>query len=181
VLIDDDLLDAHILILEGLSYCVDPGRGGDLHLEAGETLSHEIDEVRDAEGDGVRPRLIDPLKKFDQLSVALFGILEISNAGSIQKVTEFQAIFVAGPDKSLHIISIHLGQDKAGSCPSDNIEREFTEEGIDGCPFQSFRKCKIPVGPHPKFHIELKINMEESLFSRVGKLQRPPQNKKGAQ
>jgi hypothetical protein len=140
MLIDDDLLDPHLFILEGLSHRVDPGGGGDLYLEAGETFPHEIDEVRDAEGDSVRPRLIDPLKKFDQLSVTLFGILEVSDARSVQEVTEFQAIFVAGPDESLHIISIYLGQDKTGSCSSNNIEGEFTEESIDRCPFESFRK-----------------------------------------
>jgi hypothetical protein len=168
MLIDDDLLDPHLFILEGLSHRVDPGSGGDLHLEAGEALSHEIDEVRDAEGDGVRPRLIDPLKKFDQLSIAFFGILEVSNAGGVQKVTEFQTIFVADLDKSLDIIPIHLGQDKTGACPSDNIEGEFTEESIHRCSFEGFRKRQIPVGPHPKFHNKTKINMGESFFSREG-------------
>ena len=53
VFIDDDLLNAHVLILKGLPHRVDPGCGGDLDLQTGKAFSHQIDEVRNADGDRV--------------------------------------------------------------------------------------------------------------------------------
>ncbi len=130
MLIDNDLLDSHRFILKGLPHGINPGRGGDLDLEARKTFPHEIDEVRDAHGDRIRAGLVDPFQKVNQLSITFSGVLQVSKTGGVQQVAEFQPSFVAGPYVSLHIFSIHLGQDKPGSRSPHNIEGKFPEEGI---------------------------------------------------
>ena len=60
MLVDDDLLNAHVLILEGFSDRIDASRGGDLPLQTGKAFSYKIDEVREANRDRIRSRLINP-------------------------------------------------------------------------------------------------------------------------
>ena len=133
--IDDDLLNAHVLVLEGLPHRIDTGRGGDLHLQTGKALSYEIDEVRDANRDGISSRLINPFQKLDDLPISFFGILKVSEAGSIKQVTEFEPSLIAGLDISPDMVSVDLRKDKSRPCASHHVEGEFAEKSVDGCPF----------------------------------------------
>ncbi len=166
VLIDDDLFYPHFLILDGLPDRIDPGRRRDFDFQPWEAFSHEIDEVGDTHRHRVGPRFIDPFEKLDQLSVTLPGVLEVSKARSIEKVAKLQAFFVAGPDIPFDIIAVDLRQDKAGPCPTHDIEGEFPEEGIDRCSLEGIDQAKIPVRSNPEFHDNFKGNTALFLFSR---------------
>jgi hypothetical protein len=133
--VDDDLLNAHVLILEGFPDRIDPSRGGDLHLETGKAFSHKIDEIRQANRDRIRSGPINPFQKLDELSISFLGILKVPKAGGIEQVTEFEPSFMAGFDISLDMVSVDLRKDKSRPCASYYIEGELSEEGIDGCPF----------------------------------------------
>jgi hypothetical protein len=137
VLINDDLLHPHVFILEGLSYGIDPRGRGDFYFEARKTFSHKVDQIGHTHGHCIGPGTVDPFKKFDELSIALFGILEVSKAGSIKKIAELQPSIVASLDVCFHIPSFNLRKNKTGPCPTDNIEGEFAEESIYRCPFDS--------------------------------------------
>jgi hypothetical protein len=43
MLIDDDFLNPHILVLKGLSDSIDPGCGRDFDVEAGKPLPYKVD------------------------------------------------------------------------------------------------------------------------------------------
>jgi hypothetical protein len=53
--VNDDLLDSHIFILQGLSDRIDTGCGGDLHFKAGKSFSHQVDEIGHTDGDRICP------------------------------------------------------------------------------------------------------------------------------
>jgi hypothetical protein len=133
--IDDDLFNTHVFVLEGFPDCIDASCGRDLHLQAGKALSYKIDEVREANRDRVRSGSIDPFQELDELSISFLGIFEVSKAGGIEQITEFQPSLVTGLNVSFHMFSVDLWQDNAGSRPSDDIEGELAEERIDRCPF----------------------------------------------
>jgi hypothetical protein len=133
--VDDDLLNAHVLVLKGFPDRIDASRGGDLHLQTGKAFSYKIDEVRDTNRDRIRSGLINPLQKLDELSISFFGILKVSEAGGIEQVAEFQPSLMAGLDISPDMVSVDLREDKSRSCASHHVKGEFAEEGIDGCPF----------------------------------------------
>jgi hypothetical protein len=78
--------------------------------------------------------------------------LEVSKAGSVEEIAELQSPVVARPDVCFHIGSSDLGKNKTGSCPADDIEREFAEEGIYRGPFHSVEEGNIPIGTHSEFH-----------------------------
>lgn len=143
--INDDLFHAHVFILEGLSDRVDPGYCGDLDLETWEAFSHQIDKVGNPDGDRISPRFVNPFDELDQLSIAFSGILEISEAGSIEEITELQAFFMTGVDITLDVIAIDLGQDKARPCSSHDVEGKLAKEGIDRGSLEGIDQGKIPV------------------------------------
>jgi hypothetical protein len=107
--VDDNFLNAHVLVLEGFPDGIDAGRGGDLHLQTGKTFFYKIDEVREANRDCIRSGLINPFQKFDELSIPFLGVLKVSEAGGIEQVTEFQASLMAGLDVTPDIVSVDLG------------------------------------------------------------------------
>jgi hypothetical protein len=131
MLIDDDLLSAHGFILKGFSHGIHTGCGGNLHLQPGKPFFDEIDEIGNTEGNGIRSCSVDPLQKFDQLSITFSGILKVSQARGIEEITEFQSSLVASPDITFYVSSVDLWQDKPRSCSSHDIEGKFAEKGID--------------------------------------------------
>jgi len=53
--VNDDFLDSHIFILLGLSDRIDTGCRGDLHFKAGNSFSHQVDEIGHTDGDRICP------------------------------------------------------------------------------------------------------------------------------
>jgi hypothetical protein len=149
VFVNDNFFYPHVFILEGFSYGVDPCGRGDFYFESRKTFSHEIDQIRNAHGHSVSPGSVDPFKKLDQLSIAFLGILEVTKAGSIEKIAELQPSFVARPDVGFHILSFDLRKNKPRPCPADNIKRELAEKSIYRCPLYSIQEGNIPIGTHP--------------------------------
>ena len=145
VFINDNLFHSHLLILEGLADRVDPGRGGDFDLQAGKSLSHEIDEVRNAYRHCICARFVDPFEKLDQLPVTFSGILEVSEAWGVEKVAKFQAFLMAGLNIPFDVTAVDLGQNKAGPGSSHNVKGKLPEERIDGRPLKGIDQGKIPI------------------------------------
>jgi len=140
MLVDDDLLHSHILILKGFPHRVHTGGGGDLHLEARKTLPDEIDEVRDADGNSIRSGPIDPFEKLDQFSITFSGILKVSKTGGIEEITEFQSSLMASLDISVYKFSVDLRKDITGSCSPHRIVGKFAKEGVDGGALQGVKR-----------------------------------------
>src|SRR5512136_1639215 len=116
--VDDDLLNTHVLVLEGFPDRIDASRGGDLHLQTGKAFSYKVDEVREANRHRICSRLINPFQELDELSISFFGILKVSKAGGIEQVAEFQPSLMAGIDISPDKVSVDLGEDESRPCAS---------------------------------------------------------------
>ena len=167
MLIDDDFFHAHVFVLQGFSHGIDPGGSGDLDFEARKTRPHKLDQVGETDGDRIRAGTIDPFQKVDELCVTFFRIFEIAETRGVDKIAEFQSSIMAGLDVILYISSVYLWKNEARPCPSYDIEREFAEEGVHGCPLNGIQKCNIPVGSNPQSH-GLKVTCRVIRFQGKG-------------
>jgi hypothetical protein len=149
VLVNDNFLHPHVFVLERFSHRIDPRRGGDFHLQAGKTFSDQIDQIRSPQRYGICAGAVNPVEKLHELSIALFRILKISKAGSIEEVGKFQFSGMAGFDIILYVFPVDLRKDKTRPGSADNIEREFAKETIYRSPMNGIEKFNIPVGSNP--------------------------------
>ncbi len=72
---------------------------------------------------------------------------------------------MAGVDVTLDMFPVDLREYKSRPCTSHYIKRKFSKEGVYRCPLKGIEKREVPVGSHPKFHLNLTNNMRDDLFS----------------